>query len=82
MTKQEDFDFNNILIDEKSHENVLIYYISYRISIGPISLCIRFDNADGMIRLHDGTKYLILSWPQRNMMSFTTFTIGLDVLQD
>ena len=33
MTKQEDFDFNNILIDEKSHENVLIYDISYRISI-------------------------------------------------
>ena len=82
MTKQEDFDFNNILIDEKSHENVLIYDISYRISIGPISLCIRFDNTDGMIRLYDGTKYLILFWSQRNMMSFTTFTVGLDILQD
>ena len=26
----EDFDLDNILIDEKSHENILIYNISYK----------------------------------------------------
>ena len=35
VIKLEDFDFNNILIDEKSHENVLIYDISYKTLIVP-----------------------------------------------
>ena len=30
IIKLEDFDFDNILIDEKSHENILIYDISYK----------------------------------------------------
>ena len=29
ITKIESFDFDNILIDEKSYENILIYNISY-----------------------------------------------------
>ena len=29
IIKLEDFDIGNILIDEKSHENILIYHISY-----------------------------------------------------
>ena len=28
VIKLEDFDFDNVLIDNKSYENVLIYYIS------------------------------------------------------
>ena len=32
--KLEDFDLDNILIDEKSHENILMYNISYKTSIG------------------------------------------------
>ena len=28
VIKLEDFDFDNVLIDKKSYENVLIYYIS------------------------------------------------------
>ena len=34
IIKLEDFDLDNILIDEKSHENILMYNISYKISIG------------------------------------------------
>ena len=30
IIKLEDFDFGNILIDEKSNENILIYGISYK----------------------------------------------------
>ena len=32
--KFEDFDFDNILIEEKSYENILIYNISYKNLIG------------------------------------------------
>ena len=38
-----DFDLDNILIDEKSHENILIYDISYKTLIGSKPLQIRFD---------------------------------------
>ena len=56
--KLEDFDFNNILIDEESHENILIYEISYKTLIGLTPLRIRFDKIDGFIKISDGTKYL------------------------
>ena len=39
MIKFEDFDFDNISIDEKSYQNVLIYKILTEAK----SLCIRFD---------------------------------------
>ena len=42
MTQLEDFDFN-ILIENKSQENILIYDISYNTVIGPKPLQIRFD---------------------------------------
>ena len=29
IIKLEDFDLDNVLIDKKSHENILIYEISY-----------------------------------------------------
>ena len=51
------YDFDNVLIDEKSHENVLIYYISCKTLIGSKPLCIRFDKIDGFIRIYDGNKY-------------------------
>ena len=50
MTQLEDFDFN-ILIENKSHENILIYDISYNTVIGPKPLQIRFDEVDGFIRI-------------------------------
>ena len=37
------FDFDNILLDEKSYENVLIFDISYKTFMGAKPLRIRFD---------------------------------------
>ena len=34
VIKFEDFDFDNILIDEKSHKDILVYDISYKSLIG------------------------------------------------
>ena len=38
-----DFDFDNILLDEKSYENILVYDISYKSLIGAKPFRIRFD---------------------------------------
>ena len=59
------FDFDNILIDEKSYKNILIYKILYRTLIGPKSLRIRFNKIDGFIRVYDGTRYLVLFGPEK-----------------
>ena len=48
IIKLEDFDIvDNILIDEKSSENILIYYISDKTLIRK-RLHIRFDKIDGI----------------------------------
>ena len=60
ICKIEDFDLDNILIDEKSYENILIYNISYKSLIDSTPLHIRFDKIDGFIRVYDGTRYLVL----------------------
>ena len=54
------FDLHNILVDEKSHENILIYDISYKSLIGSKALRIRFDKIDWIVRIYDGTRYLTL----------------------
>ena len=59
IIKLELSDIDNILINEKSHENILID-ISYKTLIGPETLRIRFDKIDGFIKISDGTKYLVL----------------------
>ena len=56
----EDFGFINILIDDKSQENILIYDISYKTLNVPKPLRIRFDKSDRCIRVYDGTRYLTL----------------------
>ena len=61
IIKLEDFDLDNILKDEKSHENILIYDMSYKTLIGSKPLRIRFDKIDGVIRIYDGIKNLTLS---------------------
>ena len=58
MIKIEDFDLRNILIDEKSYENILVYNISYKRLIKPLR--ITFNKIDGFIKVYDGTKYLVL----------------------
>ena len=50
--------FDNILVDEKSHEKILIYNVLYENVIDANPLRIRFDKIDGFIRVYDGTRYL------------------------
>ena len=66
VIKLEDFDLDNILIDKKSHENILISDISYKTLIDPKSLRIIFDKIDGFIRIYDGTRYLTLFGSEKN----------------
>ena len=60
IIKIEDFDINNILIDEKPFENVLVYNISYKSLIGFKPLGIRLDEKDGCISVYAGNRYLVL----------------------
>ena len=60
IIKIEKFNLDNILIDEKSYENILVYNISYKILIDSKPLRIRFDKIDGFIRVYDGTRYSVL----------------------
>ena len=61
----EDFDLDNILIDKKSHKNILIYDISYKTLIDPKSLQIVFEKINGFIKIYDRTKYLVLLGPEK-----------------
>ena len=61
----EDFDLDNILIDEKLYQNILIYDISYKTLIGLKRLPIRFSKIDGFIKIYDGSKYLVLLGPEK-----------------
>ena len=54
IIKIENVNLGNILIDEKSYKNILVFNISYR------SLRIRFDKIDEFIRGYDETRYLVL----------------------
>ena len=60
IIKIKDFDFGNILLDEKSYRNILIYDISYKFLIGAKPLRVRFDKVDKFITVYDGAKYLVL----------------------
>ena len=64
IIKIENFDLDNILIDEQSYENILVYniqkFISYKNFIAAKSLHIRFDKTDGFVRVYDETRYLVL----------------------
>ena len=55
ITKIEVFDFDNILLDKKSYENILIYDVLYKTLISSKPLCIMVDNVDGFIRDYAGT---------------------------
>ena len=58
--KIQDFDFDNILLDEKSYKNILNYDVSYKTLIGTKHLCIAFNKEHGFIRDYHQTKYLVL----------------------
>ena len=59
IIKVENFDFDNISLDEKSLENILIHEISYKILISAKPLRPSFDKAHGFIRAYNGTRYLV-----------------------
>ena len=60
MIKTEDFNLNNVLINQKLFENFLIYNISYKTLIYAKPLRIRFDKTDGFIGVYDRTRCLVL----------------------
>ena len=60
-----DIGFSDILLTEKSYENILIYNISYKIFMGAKPLCIWFKKIDGFIKIYDGIRYLILFASER-----------------
>ena len=60
-----DFGFDNILIDEKLHKNILIYIILYKTLIGAKPLRIRFHKIEGFIKIYDRTRYLVLLCPEK-----------------
>ena len=49
IIKVEDFDFDNTLLDKKSHENILHYDISYKTLIGAKPFGITFDKFDNFV---------------------------------
>ena len=56
----EDFNINNISLDEKWYEKILVYNISYKPLIDAKPLHIMLDKIDGFIRVYDWTRYLVL----------------------
>ena len=58
-------DFDKILIDEKSCKHILVYNISFKILIGAKPMRIRLDKRNEFIRVHDGTRYLVLFTPKK-----------------
>ena len=52
---------SNISLDKKLYENISVYDISYKISVGPKPLGNRFDKLDGFIRVRgDKFRHLVL----------------------
>lgn len=60
IIKNEDFEFDNNLFNEKSYKNNLIDGIFYKTLIDVKHLRIIFDNVDGFIKDYDGTKWVVL----------------------
>ena len=56
----EDFDINDIFIDQKPYENVLFYNISYKSLTNSKLFCTRLNKIDGLIKVYDGTSYFVL----------------------
>ena len=61
IIKDIDINLSNILLDEKLYENISVYDISCKTSMGPKSLRIRFDKIDGFIWVGcDEFRHLVL----------------------
>ena len=53
IIKMQDFEFGNILLDEKPYQNILICNTLYKTLISTKPLHMRFDKVDGIIRVFD-----------------------------
>ena len=60
----ENVNFGNILLHEKSYENILVYDILYKTLTGTKPLRISFDKKNRFIRAFDRTGYLVLFGPE------------------
>ena len=60
IMKHEDFDFDNILLDQGGYENNLVYVISYKNLIAAKPFLIKFNKIDGFIRVYEEKRYLVL----------------------
>ena len=76
VIRLEDLDLDNILIYEKSHENILICDILYKTLFDTKPLRIRFNHMDWFIGVYDGTRYLTLF----GLEKYEVFTTELDIL--
>ena len=65
IKKIEDFDFNNILVNEKWYGNVLVYNISCKTLIGAKPLYVSLDKVNEFIITYDGTRYFVLFEPEK-----------------
>ena len=79
ITKLEDFDSDQILLDEEQYDNILVYSISHKTLIGAKPFHSRFDKIYGFIRVCDGTRYLVLFGPEKYNVIFDRirFLIGV-----
>ena len=80
--KFEDFDLDNILIDEKSWKIILVHNISYKTLIGARHLRIWFDKIDGFTTVYDGSRYLVLFVGEKNdsIYNGVRYPIGVEYL--
>ena len=53
IIKMQDFEFGNILLDEKPYQNVLIYNTLYKTLISTKQLHMRFNKVDRTIMVFD-----------------------------
>ena len=60
IIKNEDLDFDIILFDKKSYENILNYDISYKTLLDSKLLRIRFNKIGKFIKVYDPSRYLVL----------------------
>ena len=66
------FDFDNMLIDKKSQENILVYNILYKSVIDYKPLRYRFEKINEFIKVYDETRYLALLGSEKRMIRFMT----------
>ena len=60
IIKVNDLDLDNILLDEKSYENILIYDVARKTRYDTKHFRVIFEKLDGYIRKHDETNYVVL----------------------